>query len=209
MKKILIVEDEPAIAQEIAINLEQRGFEVSDIAHSSEQALASLYSDKPDVILLDINIDGNKNGIEVAHIINEKYKIPFIYLTSFSDPETIATASATFPYGYIVKPFKDEDIAPAIHMALAKHTKDSSQGLPSLAEINLKVMDKITEAEYRIIALAWKGMDNSEIAKEAFLSINTVKSHIQRVYSKLQVKNKAQLLYRLREINNEGITSIN
>jgi len=200
-KRILIVEDEPAIAEEIAINLEQRGFEIRGIAHSSEQALSMIFLDKPDVVILDINIDGSKSGIEVAQIINHEYHIPFIYLTSFSDPDTIATASSTYPYGYIVKPFKDEDIAPAIHMALAKHSNDQKLGLPTRDEINHNLINEISGAEYRVIELAWNGKDNAEIAKEAFLSINTVKTHIRKIYSKLQVKNKTQLLRLLRELN--------
>ncbi len=201
MKRILIVEDEPAIAQEIAINLEQRGFEISDITHSSELALKSIFADRPDLVILDINIDGSKNGVEVAKIINEKYNIPFIYLTSFTDEDTLANASATFPYGYIVKPFKDEDIAPVIHMALSKHSNDLKQGLPSRDTINNDLLDGISDAEYRIIQFIWDGKDNGEIAQEAFLSINTVKSHISRIYSKLQAKNKTQLFRILREIN--------
>ncbi|MBK7222322.1 MAG: response regulator [Saprospiraceae bacterium] len=83
-KNILIVEDEPAIAQDIAFNLEDNGFAIAGIAHNSERALDLLYTKQVDLAILDINIAGTKTGIGLAKIINDKYKIPFIFLTSFS-----------------------------------------------------------------------------------------------------------------------------
>ena len=133
--KILIVEDEPIIAKEIALNLEDNGFEIAGIAHNSEKALELLYTRDMDLAILDIAIAGSMNGLQLGEIINSKYKIPFIYLTSFADKDTINQAANTFPEGYIVKPFKDDDIAPVINIAL-KRFRSRSKALPSIEELN-------------------------------------------------------------------------
>jgi DNA-binding NarL/FixJ family response regulator len=197
--RVLIVEDEPPIAQEIAFNLEDHGFEIIGIAHSSDKALDLLYKDLPDIALLDISINGSRNGIELAHIINEKYKIPFVFLTSYADRDTIEQAAITFPEGYIVKPFKDNDLAPALEVALLKRKVKSKSGLPSLDLINKKAPVEITKSEFKVIALIWDGKTNGEIATELFISINTVKSHMNNIYSKLALKNKPQLIKYLRD----------
>lgn len=80
-----------------------------------------LESENVDLVLLDINLDGEMTGIDLAEIINKKFLVPFIFLSSYSDKSTLEKASFTFPAGYIVKPFKENDLAPAIQMALARH----------------------------------------------------------------------------------------
>ena len=195
---ILIVEDEPTIAQEIAYNLEDHGFEIAGIAHSSDQALDILYKKKPDIALLDITILGTRNGIELGAIINKTYKIPFLYLTSHADDDTIQKASETYPEGYIVKPFKDSDLAPAIKIALSKSKRNQRDGLPSLTHANKNLIKGISEAEYNVIELIWKGRSNGEIAADLFISINTVKSHLNKIYRKLDVNSKPLLINKLR-----------
>ncbi|MBK8851969.1 MAG: response regulator transcription factor [Saprospiraceae bacterium] len=193
-KNILIVEDEPAIAQDIAFNLEDNGFAIAGIAHNSERALDLLYTKQVDLAILDINIAGTKTGIGLAKIINDKYKIPFIYLTSFSDPETVKEAVDTLPHGYLVKPFKDSDLAPVIFIALAKHEIDNGRLIPSLEDYNRIAASAITKTEYQIILSVFKGMTNQQIADNNFVSINTVKTHLNNIFTKLGIHNKIQLL---------------
>jgi DNA-binding NarL/FixJ family response regulator len=197
--KVLIVEDEPTIAKEIAFNLEDNGFDIVGIAHSSEKALILLNNREVDIALLDIAINGSRNGIELAKILNNKYKIPFIYLTSFSDSDTIEEAAATHPEGYIVKPFKDSDLMPALEIALAKH-QSKTRKIPALNEINLRIYENITKSEYKIIEKIWEGKINSEIAEELFISINTVKKHANNIYRKIGVDRKPNLIKYLQQI---------
>ena len=198
--KVLIVEDEPAIAQEIAFNLEDHGFEVVGIAHSGDEALEMLYKRKPDIALLDISIVGTKSGIDIAKIINKNYKIPFVYLTSFADEHTIGLAAETYPEGYIVKPFKDDDLAPAIRIALMKSKRNQKDGFPFLDDINKHLLSAISPAEYGVVELIWKGKRNQEIADELFISINTVKSHLNHIYQKLSVNTKPMVIQKLRNM---------
>ncbi|MEL6988939.1 MAG: response regulator, partial [Bacteroidota bacterium] len=102
-KKILIVEDEASIAMDLQSILEESGYDADDVAYSYNQAVNLLASNLPDLALLDIALKGRENGLDVARVIKEKYKIPFVFLTSFSDAETVAQAVDLKPNGYLVK----------------------------------------------------------------------------------------------------------
>lgn len=119
-KQLLIVEDEPIIADDIAICLEQLGYQVVNICNSAEKALVFLTQNTVDLILLDIKIKGDKDGIQLAQMIRQKYETPFVFISSLYDKTTIARAQNAEPAGYVVKPFKDQDIQVAVEMALAK-----------------------------------------------------------------------------------------
>lgn len=120
-KRILIVEDEPIVADDIAICLEQLGHEVAEICHTADQALEILEEKKVDLILLDIKIKGDKDGIQLAQLIRQKLSTPFVFISSLYDKTTIARAKNAEPSGYVVKPFRDADIMVAVDMAFAKN----------------------------------------------------------------------------------------
>jgi CheY-like chemotaxis protein len=92
MLKILIVEDEPVIAENISIYLNNNDFEVSAIAYDAEEALEQLQHNTPDAVILDINLASGQDGIDIARQINEQYHIPFLFLTSYSDKTTLERA---------------------------------------------------------------------------------------------------------------------
>ena len=192
------MEDEPAIAQDIAFNLEDNGYDVCGIVHSSEKALDFLYANQVDLILLDIQIKGSKNGIEVAKIIADKYKKPFIFLTSFSDPDTVREATSTLPYGYLTKPFKNSDLNPAILTAFSRYEWETENKIPSLEELNKLVLSPISKTEYQIILHICSGKTNQQIADANFTSVNTVKTHINNIFLKCNVHSKTQLMSFLR-----------
>lgn len=105
---ILVVEDEPLIAEDIASILERNDFAVSAIVYTKEDALSELQTNQPDMVLLDINLNGGIEGIEIAEIVNQQYNIPFLFVTSYSDKHTLDKAKHTEPSGYVTKPFSDE-----------------------------------------------------------------------------------------------------
>lgn len=199
--KILIVEDEPMVAFDIALNLEAHGYEIAGVLHSAEKVRSTLNSKPIDLVMLDINLDGEMSGIEIAKILDTEYGIPFIYLTSYSDTETLEQAASTFPSSYLVKPFRDTDLAPAVKMALTKKNDRGDQRAPSINRINNKRVAKITNAEYTIILELWAGKTNQQIANTVFLSHHTIKSHIKNIYSKIGVHSKPELIAFLREMN--------
>lgn len=118
MKKasILIVEDEPLIADDIAAILESYEYRVVSIVDEAEDALRAIEKYKPELALLDINIEGDQDGISLAQQID----IPFIFLTSYYDEKTLSRAKKVSPAAYLVKPFNENDLLANIEMALAK-----------------------------------------------------------------------------------------
>jgi DNA-binding NarL/FixJ family response regulator len=200
MTSVLIVEDEPAIAQEIALILESEGYKIAGIAGSAAKALDILALRKPDIALLDIALKGHDNGVDLAHIINKNYKIPFVFLTSFSDQLTLEKVKETYPYGYIVKPYKDKDLAPALEVALMRHSVYVKKSFPSREKLDNQVNLSLTKQEYMVLEEIWKGHKNKEIADNIGLSINTIKTHISNIYLKLDVHNRGAALARIRSL---------
>jgi len=122
--KVLIVEDESIVAKDIQNILLKNNFEVLGVANNAETTLNYISQEVPDVILMDIMIKGNINGIELSHKIKEEYDIPIIFLTAYSDTPTLEKAKVVEPYAYISKPFKNADILSAIEISLFRHKKD-------------------------------------------------------------------------------------
>ncbi|OHD12777.1 MAG: hypothetical protein A2Y41_07605 [Spirochaetes bacterium GWB1_36_13] len=120
-KKILIVEDERIVAKDLKRRLEIMNYTVSGTAVSGEEALIQFETSGPDLILMDIRIEGQMDGIETAQKILEKKYTPIIYLTAFSDHATLERAKKTGPFGYILKPFEERELQITIEMALYKH----------------------------------------------------------------------------------------
>jgi two-component system cell cycle sensor histidine kinase/response regulator CckA len=121
MSKILVVEDEGIIARDIQRTLIALGYEVPKIADSGEAALAAVEQINPDLVLMDIKLKGNVDGIETTARLRSRWDIPVIYLTAHSDDTTLARAKATGPHGYLLKPFNERDLRTAIEVALHKH----------------------------------------------------------------------------------------
>lgn len=124
--KILIIEDELIIAEDIKNILEHASYEVIGIAASGKEALQLLKDEKiPDMILVDISIKGDMDGIQLANTIREQFHLPFIYLTSYTNKSVLERVKLTKPYGYIVKPYKEQDILIAIELALSNAASES------------------------------------------------------------------------------------
>lgn len=123
-KNILIVEDELIIADEIAEHIKALGYTVAGKAGRAEKALEILVQKPVDLILMDIRIRGNVDGIDLTCKINEKYSIPVIFLTAYLDEATINRAKETISYGYLLKPFTRETLKVSIEMALARENSE-------------------------------------------------------------------------------------
>lgn len=196
---VLIVEDEPLIAREIAFNLQDNGFNIAGIAHSYEKAIDLIQNRDIDIALLDIAIKGTKNGIDLGEMLRSKYQIPFLFLTSYSDDDTLSDATKSGADGYIVKPFKRTDLRPAIQIALQKHSY-RQKDIPTRDEINSDRLEKITKSEYAIIQKICDGKMNNRIAEELNISLNTVKKHTNNIYRKLGVNRKPKLIHYLQSM---------
>jgi DNA-binding NarL/FixJ family response regulator len=199
--KILIVEDEPLIAKNIGMYLNNNDYEVSAIAYDADEALHQLKRQPPDFAILDINLESDKDGIQIAEYINQNNFIPFIYLTSYSDKDTLARAKKTNPSGFIVKPFNEKTLYATIEIALSNHAVQANKHVPVLSfdRINKNLLTPLTDREFDVIKLMYDGKTNQQIADELFIAMNTLKKHINNAYFKLDVTSRTTAIAKLRE----------
>ena len=124
--KLLIVDDEVLIAEDLKDNLLSIGIRLIEMAHDKETAIELIKSFKPDIALLDVRMEKETDGLEIGEYLNANTKTPFIYITAHSDIEMIKRIVATRPVGYITKPFKKSDVFAAINLALQQNIKATS-----------------------------------------------------------------------------------
>ncbi len=119
--RILIVEDDTIIAMELSERLKDLNYEITDIVSSGQAAVKTVFSNCPDLVLMDIRLSGDMDGVEAAEKIKKSFDIPIVYLTAYADAETIFRAKKTEPFGYILKPFDSRMLHTNIEMALYRH----------------------------------------------------------------------------------------
>ena len=121
---ILVVEDEIVVAMEIEEKLKSLGYEVSSLCSSGEEAISQVQERRPDLVLMDIKLDGKLDGIQAAELITNRDDIPIVYLTAYADEKTLERAKQTEPFGYLVKPFSEAELHTTIEIALHKHAQE-------------------------------------------------------------------------------------
>lgn len=200
--QILIVEDEPLIAEDIAACLLKNDFEVAGIAYSIEDAYLEFKKGMPDLVLLDINFNSKMEGISLAHFIHQHLAIPFIFITSYADKATLEMAKVTHPSGYLVKPFNEAGLYSAIEVALFNYSKIHKVNNPdlSLQKLNKHLPEPLSVREFELLQLINEGLTNKQIADSMFISTNTVKKHINHIYLKLDTISRSTTLVKLRQI---------
>lgn len=125
--RILVVEDEHIVAMGIKRMLKSLGYTVTGVASSGEDAISKAESTFPDVVLMDIMLKGDMDGVEAAREIRERFDVPVVYLTAYSDNKILERAKKTEPFGYIVKPFDEKDLHSSIEIALHRHRKEKEK----------------------------------------------------------------------------------
>lgn len=124
--KILVVEDEMIIGAKISMQLTSLGYEVTGILPRGDEAILHLEQNKPDIVLLDINLKGTIDGIETAKQIHQKHNTPVIYITANSDEATFNRAKSTKPFAFIAKPFKQLDLQRAIELTISRMAENET-----------------------------------------------------------------------------------
>lgn len=119
--RIMIVEDEGIIAEDIAMSLRGFGYEVCAIATTAQDAIELACAKTPDLVVMDVVLQGEMDGITAAERIKENLRVPVVYLTAYADEEILDRASLTEPFGYLIKPFREQELHSTIRMALVKH----------------------------------------------------------------------------------------
>ena len=153
--RILIVEDERVVAEDIHRSLKSIGYDIAATASSGLDACKLARSLEPDLVLMDIVIDGHMNGIDTARRLRNELDLPVVYLTAYTDKDTLEQAKLTEPFGYLLKPFDDRELQTTIEMALYKHLmerrlRESEARLKSVQDSNPAGI-LIIEKENRIV----------------------------------------------------------
>ena len=123
-EKIMVVEDEWIVSERICKSLEDFGYTINSTASTGDEAIRKVEADSPDLILMDIVLKGEMDGIEAANRINSQFNIPMIYMTAYTNQEYIQRAKQTKPFSYLVKPFNQKELHANIEMALHRHLAD-------------------------------------------------------------------------------------
>jgi YesN/AraC family two-component response regulator len=167
---ILVVEDEALIAMHIKSILEEIGYNVVTSVRSVEDAITFIESNPPNLVLIDINLNKEKDGVHLGRYLLEKDSIPYLYITSYTDKSTLDRVNETRPHGYIVKPFKPSDITTTISVVLNnyKHREiepvRAENGIPDVVPYRMKIvinyindnLDKRIEIDELITISTWK-----------------------------------------------------
>lgn len=200
--KILIVEDEPVIAENISMYLNNYDFSVSGIAYDDEEAKNQLRHNTPDAVILDINLESASDGIAIADYINKNFRLPFLFLTSYSDKETLEKAKTVEPSGYIVKPFNEKTLLASLEIAISNYAMKSNRLVPviNIEKINRHLLSQLSDREFEVMQLIYEGRTNNQIAEKLFVTVNTIKVHIKNAYLKLDASSRATAIMRLREL---------
>jgi PAS domain S-box-containing protein len=123
--RIMVVEDEAVISMEIQDRLTKMGHSICGTAASGEEAVSVATAKRPDLILMDVQLRGEVDGVQTAKQIRDLVEIPIIYLTAFADDRTVERAKLTQPFGYLIKPFSEKELYAAIEMALYKNSMEA------------------------------------------------------------------------------------
>ena len=180
--KILIVEDEILLAKDIEQSLILAGYQVVGIASNHKKAKQIIQMDVPNLILCDINLRSNKTGIELITEIKNNYQVSVIYVTAYSDKETMKLANQTKPVNYLTKPFNEKQLLTSVHLAVQDMEKTKDHDLPSNRELS-------------VIKLIAQGYASKQIAQELSISFNTVETHRKNLLKRYAIKTSAELIY--------------
>ena len=180
MKKtsILIVEDEVIIAKDMSLTLAKLGYQITGHCVSGEEAIGMAEEKHPDIIVMDIMLKGEMTGIDAAKEIHNKYNIPVVFITAYSDEDTISRANSSSPFGYIVKPFKANDLRATIETALNRFHEEQSlkaenEMLYKLAKPGNKKDILFIKTDARLIKLKMEDILYIEALKD-YVNIYTV-----------------------------------
>ncbi|HBB33365.1 MAG TPA: hybrid sensor histidine kinase/response regulator [Cyanobacteria bacterium UBA9273] len=119
--KLLVVEDEEIVALDIETTLKHLGYKVVAVVASAEEAIVTSATTQPNLVLMDIMLKGDVDGIQAAEVIRQRFHIPVIYLTAYADLNTLERAKISEPFGYLLKPFEEKELHTTIEIALSRH----------------------------------------------------------------------------------------
>lgn len=178
--KIMVVEDDHLIAKGIKYTLEEDDFEVIIGINNVEEAILKTIENSPDLILIDINLKGNKDGIDFANYLLHNHSVPFIYISSIFDKLTLERIKETRPYGFIVKPFKEADLKTSVAIVLSNYLHKNIDPIRSNLPIKNDLPFRIRNVINHINENIGEKIELDDLATVAKLKVH----HFIRVFTK-------------------------
>lgn len=182
---ILVVEDEGIVAQEIKSRLEKSGYFVGAVAHDGKSAVARAGELRPDLVLMDIRLKGNMDGIDAAGRIQAQYNLPVVYLTAYTDSATLARAKVMEPFGYVVKPFETRSLVAAIEIALHRHRSETEriyrEKLQAVLETTGAVCHELNQPMMALSGHTELLMNTLDPGDPIYLQIAKIKAQVERM----------------------------
>jgi signal transduction histidine kinase len=187
--KILILEDETITAHHLRRVLGRLGYEVVGVAANGASALEQIEQTRPDLLLADVGLEGEVDGIEVASCAQREHRIPAVFLTAYSDPETLQRAKLTEPYGFLVKPFAEKELDATIQIALQQTAlrQAQEQHLAVTGGLLVNTREELAAVSARLLQV--QEQEREEIAKDLHddlgQRISLLQVSMERLWQKL------------------------
>lgn len=198
-KSIIIVEDEFPIALDMQKRLIKLDYRVCGISNNYLEAIDSIQQDQPDLVLLDINLNQDKSGFDIATWMNEHTTIPFMFVTAYADDFTFNSALKLGPVGFINKPFTDTEIFRQIELGFNRHSNNSKAEHMSKEDLIDKLdrhkpegWTSLTNREKEVLVSLLDGKSDKQLAEQLFVSTTTIRTHLRRSYDKLLIGSRLE-----------------
>lgn len=205
MLKILLIEDEFIIAKDIVVFLQKDDFAKVDSAHNYTSAKHLFLKNVYDLIISDINLNDEKDGIDMITEFGRTKQIPVVYLTAYSDADIVSRAEKTMPFAYLLKPYNENQLKTTINLAILNYNK-AHQAVPE-NKANTKKLELLTSREKEVLITLSTGKLSKEIAETLNISAYTVEQHKKNIKKKLKLTTVGELVNfamssRLLEVSN-------
>jgi len=192
MLKILLIEDEFIIAKDIKTFLSKNNYALVDIVKNFNSAIIMYQKNDYDLIISDINLNSEKDGIHIISEFSKIKKVPVVYLTAYSDNVIIERAEKTMPFAYILKPYNNNQLKATINLAILNSTKEGNNIKESIE--NKEKLNVLTSREKEILIILSTGKLSKEIAILLNITTNTVEQHKKNIRKKLDLKTVGELI---------------
>ena len=192
MINILLIEDEWIIASDIKSSLALGNYAIVQITKNYVEAKQYFIQNHYDLIISDVKLNDVKDGIEIIEEFNKIKSIPVVYLTAFSDSETINRIEKTQPYAYLLKPYNINQLKTTINLTLQNYYKNNENSIYD--KENLSKIKLLTQREKEVLITLSSGKLSKEIAETLNISVNTVEQHKKNIKKKLELTTVGELV---------------